>query len=77
MKMFNAAKKYGRQLAVVAGAAALAAPAFASTTTTSYFDPTSYVSSVTGTVAGILAVGGAVFGVYVAIKSTKWARRSL
>ena len=76
MKMFNAAKKYGRQLAVVAGAAVLAAPAFA-TTTTSYFDPTSYVSSVTGTVAGILAVGGAVFGVYVAIKSTKWARRSL
>ena len=76
MKMFNAAKKYGRQLAVVAGAAALAAPAFA-TTTTSYFDATSYASTVTSTIAGILAVGGAVFGVYVAIKSTKWGRRAL
>ncbi|MDR3451928.1 MAG: major capsid protein [Rhodoferax sp.] len=41
------------------------------------FDPTSYVTSITGVVAGILAIGGAVFGVYVAIKSTKWATRSL
>ena len=54
----------------------LAAPAFASTAATT-FDPTSYVSSVTGTIAGILLIGGAVFGVYVALKSTKWARRSL
>ena len=76
MKFFNAVKKYGRQSAVVLGASALAAPAFA-TTAASTFDPTTYVSTVTGTIAGILAVGGAVFGVYVAIKSTKWARRSL
>lgn len=53
-----------------------AASAFAQTATDS-FDPTSYVAKITAAVAGILAVGGAVFGLNVAIKSTKWARRAL
>lgn len=50
--------------------------AFAEGAATS-FDPSSYVAQITGTIAGILAVGAAVFGVYIAIKSTKWARRAL
>ena len=77
MKLQNVAKKIGRQLAVIAGASVLAVPAFASGTSATYFDASSYSSSVTATIAGILAVGGAVFGVYVAIKSTKWGRRAL
>lgn len=35
------------------------------------------VSAVTGAAADIAAVGAAVFGVYVAIKLTKWVRRAL
>lgn len=53
-----------------------AAPAFAQTAT-DMFDPTAYAAKVTAAVAGILVVGGAVFGLNVAIKSTKWARRAL
>ncbi len=59
----------------VALTAAAAVPAFAQEAST--FDPTSYVGQITGLVAGMLAIGGAVFGLYVAIKSTKWARKSL
>lgn len=35
------------------------------------------VTAVTGATADIQAVGAAVFGVYVAIKLTKWIRRAL
>lgn len=52
-------------------------PAFAQAASTDTFDPTSYAAKVTAAVAGILVVGGAVFGLNVAIKSTKWARRAL
>lgn len=41
------------------------------------FDGSAYATKITATIVGILAVGGAVFGVNVAIKSLKWARRSL
>lgn len=44
---------------------------------TDSFDPSSYVTKITGAIAGLLAVGGAVFGLNVAIKSTKWARKAL
>lgn len=53
-----------------------AASAFAQTATDT-FDATSYAAKITGAIAGILVVGGAVFGLNVAIKSTKWARRAL
>ncbi len=41
------------------------------------FDASSATTQVTSTIAGLLAVGGAVFAVVLAIKSTKWARRAL
>lgn len=64
-----------QKLTAVALTAAAALPAFAQEAGT--FDPTSYVGSIAGLVAGMLAIGGAVFGLHVAIKSTKWARKSL
>jgi hypothetical protein len=63
------------KLAVVAVSLIAAAPAMAAGETS--FDPSTYVTQISGTIAGILAVGAAVFGVLVAIKSTKWARRAL
>lgn len=71
----NLAVKYGPKAGVVAAVVAPLA-SFAQSTTT-VFDPTSYVAAIAGTVAGILAIGGAVFGVYVALKSTKWGRAAL
>lgn len=67
-----------RNRILAAGTLALftVAPAFAQTATDT-FDPTAYAAKVTAAVAGILVVGGAVFGLNVAIKSTKWARRAL
>lgn len=50
-------------------------PAFAQEAGT--FDASSHAASITALVAGVLVVGGAVFGLNVAIKSTKWARRAL
>lgn len=41
------------------------------------FDPTSHVDAVKSTIPGALAIGGAVFLVILAIKSTKWGRRAL
>lgn len=41
------------------------------------FEPATYVASIMGTIPGMLAVGGAVFAVMLAIKSTKWGRRAL
>lgn len=41
------------------------------------FDVTTYVAQVAASTPGILLIGGAVFAVLVAIKSTKWARRAL
>lgn len=72
----NLAVKYGPKAAALGLVVGAPLASFAQTAATT-FDPTSYVASITGVVAGILAIGGAVFGVYVAIKSTKWAARSL
>ena len=72
----NLAVKYGPKVGAVALVVGAPLASFAQSTATT-FDPTSYVTSITGVVTGILAIGGAVFGVYVAIKSTKWATRSL
>jgi hypothetical protein len=68
-------KNIKAKLAAVTVMALSVVPAFAQEATT--FDSTSYVASITALVAGVLAVGGAVFGLNVAIKSTKWARRAL
>lgn len=69
----NIGRKYGPQLAAVAATGgSLMAHA-----DTAVFDPSTYVTSITGTAAGMLLVGGAVFGVYLAIKSVKWAMRAL
>lgn len=54
-----------------------ASAAMAQTAGADTFDASAYATKVTAAIAGILAVGGAVFGVNVAIKSLKWARRSL
>lgn len=50
-------------------------PAFAQEAATT-FDASSYAASITGLIAGVLTVGGAVFALHIAIKSTKWARRA-
>lgn len=74
-KMALLRAKVGRKAMVVAVSAV---PLFAHAQTAgTTFDPTSYVAAITGTIAGILAIGGAVFSLIVAIKSTKWARRAL
>lgn len=51
--------------------------AMAQAASTDTFDATAYAAKITAAIAGILVVGGAVFGLNVAIKSTKWARRAL
>lgn len=55
------------------GTSALALAQEASTV----FDPTSHVTAVKSVIPGALAIGGAVFLVILAIKSTKWGRRAL
>lgn len=64
-------RKYG-----AAGVALLAAGA-ANAQTATVFDASTYVSDITGTIPAMLAIGGAVFAVVLAIKSTKWGRRAL
>lgn len=54
-----------------------AVSAFAQSAGSETFDASAYAAKITGAIAGILVVGGAVFGLHVAIKSTKWARRAL
>lgn len=41
------------------------------------FDASTYVDSIMGVIPSMLAIGGAVFAVVLAIKSTKWGRRAL
>lgn len=60
----------------VASLAGIAMAAGASQALT-LFDATTYVADIAGTIPGMLAIGGAVFGVVLAIKSTKWGRRAL
>lgn len=67
--------KLTQKLSAVALGVLAAVPAFAQESGT--FDPSSYTASIGGLVAGMLAIGGAVFGLMVAIKSTKWARKAL
>lgn len=74
-KMALLRSKVGRA-AIVGGVIAVPLLAQAQATSTT-FDPTTYVAAITACIAGVLAVGGAVFGLTVAIKSTKWARRAL
>ena len=71
-KLLNA-KQHIVAGALTAGAAlpALADPGAAT------FDASSYATSITGLIAGMLAIGGAVFALTLSIKSTKWARRAL
>jgi hypothetical protein len=62
----------------VAFLAVMAAPVLAHADTgANTFDPTTYVTAIIATIAGLLAIGGAVFSLNLAIKSTKWARRAL
>jgi len=77
-KMALLRSKVGRKAMVVAAfAAPVLAHAQSSGGTTDVFDPSTYVASITGTIAGMLAIGGAVFALTIAIKSTKWARKAL
>lgn len=63
------------RMAVVVGV--VAAPVLAHADTGTTFDPSTYVTAIIATIAGLLAIGGATFSVVLAIKSTKWARRAL
>jgi hypothetical protein len=75
MKLMNQVRKFGPKIAVPV--AALLAPmlSFAQAATNTY-DATQNVAAVMATIAGLLALGGAVFLVHLAIKSTKWARKA-
>lgn len=77
MKAFNIVRKYGSKAAVAASGLAASVASFAQTAPTTVFDPTTYVDQITGTIPGMLLIGGAVFAVVLAIKSTKWGRRAL
>lgn len=68
--------KFLKQAATLAVLAVANGAAFAQSASTT-FDPSSSVTAINGTIPGMLAVGGAVFLVALAIKSTKWARRAL
>ena len=68
------ARTHGARIAALMLATA-GASAFATDPTT--FDASTYVTNITATIAGLLLIGGAVFSVVLAIKSTKWARRAL
>lgn len=75
-KLFNFVKRNARKAQAVAvglGTSGLALAQEASTV----FDPTTHVTAVKSTIPGALAIGGAVFLVILAIKSTKWGRRAL
>ena len=77
-KMAALRAKVGRKaLAVAVIAAPVLAHAQGSGSTGDTFDPSTYVTAITGTIAGLLLIGGAVFSLNVAIKSTKWARKAL
>lgn len=80
MKVFQnsraSLRSIGQRAAVIGLTMGGAASAFADAAATT-FDATAYAAQITSTVSGILVVGGAVFGLMVAIKSTKWARRAL
>ena len=55
----------------------LAAAAPMAQATGEVFDATTYTPTIALTIPGILAIGGAVFLVILALKSTKWGRRAL
>ena len=62
----------------VATLAALSIPVLANAQTASNtFDAAPYAAQIVACTAGALVIGGAVFALTVAIKSTKWARKAL
>lgn len=61
----------------ITGAVLATSAAVASATPATTFDAAPYASDVSATIPGMLAIGGAVFLVVLAIKSTKWGRRAL
>lgn len=64
-------------LAVAASVASAAVMAQGETTTYTVFDASPAGSSILGLIAGMLVIGGAVFALHLAIKSTKWGRKAL
>jgi hypothetical protein len=64
-----------RSLALVAAAVAFS-PVAVMAQATQTFDASTYAPQILGTIAGLLVIGGAVFAVHLAIKSTKWARKA-
>lgn len=69
------ARKYGAKIAVVG--TSLMIPAISMAQATDTFDASGAVTKIGVVAAGLLLVGGAVFGLNLAIKSTKWARKAL
>ena len=63
---------YLRALMAAVVAAVMTAPVLATAV-----DVTATATDITGQIASITIVGGAVLGVYVAIKGFKWVRRAL
>lgn len=79
MKLFKMARKYGAQVVVGAGSLMGSALVLAQETPTTYtvFDASPAGASILGLIAGMLVIGGAVFALHLAIKSTKWGRKAL
>lgn len=78
MKLFKMARKYGARVVVGGGALVGSALALAQQATTyTVFDASPAGASILGLIAGMLVIGGAVFALHLAIKSTKWGRKAL
>lgn len=82
MKKFDQVKEavsrgYLRAGALV-GTVMASVPAFAQTEPEyEVFDGGASATVILGLVAGVLAIGGAVFAIHLAAKSTKWGRKAL
>lgn len=77
MKLFNACKKYGAKVVAGVSSGVASVVSWAQTAPATTFDASTYADQVTGTIPGLLLVGGATFAVVLAIKSTKWGKRAL
>lgn len=78
MKLFKLAQKYGSRAAQAATGLMISGAALAQTTPTyETFDASPAAADILGLVAGLLLIGGAVFAIHLAVKSTKWGRKAL
>lgn len=77
MKLYEVARKYGAKVAVAAAPVLVPAMVWAQEAEGAVFDAGPQATKILGLIAGALAIGGAVFALHLAIRSTKWGRKAL